>query len=235
MDAQGQEGVGIGVGEPELVAVHPPGHPIVAGAVGEGLPGVRIAGERVTDPRGRRHLLAGQGHPAVRIEAAEPGEVPQGRIDPSVEHSHTVLIGGDEGVAFGADPRPQQTRHQRLHALAGDLLAHPAEDVGLTRAVLEGPAVIGLRLKSGEEVIHPDARGLPLRLGPADRLLDLPDLGLRVEVVLGEPDARAHVEDVAHARPGIAGGGELGNVVGDRASRIEIPGADEVAGDGADE
>ena len=221
--------------EPELVVIRPARHPVVSGTIGECLTHILGGGERIADPCRRSHLLPGQRQTSVGVDKAEPGEIAQRRVDAAVEHPDPVLIGGDDGILFGTDPRPQHPRHERLHALTGDLLAHPPEHIGLARPVFEDPAVLGLRLERGEELIHADARVLPLRLGPADRLLDLPDLGLRVEVVLGEADARTHIEDMAHGRPGVAGLGELGHIVGDQAVRVEVTGTDEDTGDGADE
>ena len=47
---------------------------------------------------------------------------------------------------------------------------------------------------------------------PADRLLEQPHLGVGIEVVLGELDARAHVEQVPHGRAGVPADPELGDV-----------------------
>ena len=55
----------------------------------------------------------------------------------------------------------------------------------------------------------------------AGKLVDLPDVGVTVGVVLHEPDPAAHVEDVAHGRAGVAAAGEFGDEVGDRPVGVE--------------
>jgi hypothetical protein len=83
-----------------------------------------------------------------------------------------------------------------------------------------------------QEPVQP-TRLVGVRAVPADPLIQPPDVGLRVGVLLQEPDAAAHVQHVPHGGAGVAAGRQFGNVAGHQAVGVELTAVDERGGHAA--
>jgi hypothetical protein len=69
-----------------------------------------------------------------------------------------------------------------------------------------------------------------VRAVPADPLIQPPDVGLRVGILLTEPDAATHVQHVAHRGAGVAAGRQFGNVAGHQVVGVKLAAVDEHGG-----
>ncbi len=146
-------------------------------------------------------------------------------------HGHAEAIVQQAGVVFGSHRRPDQLGHEPGHRLAGRSLAHPSEHVGLRGAVQEAIAVRRLRPQRGQEPVQPS--GLSPRLAPAflrppaDPLVQAPDVGPRVVVLLVEGNPAAHVQHMPHRGAGVPTSGQFRHVTGDLAIGVELAPVDE--------
>ena len=184
VNPQAQQHIPVREGQPELVAVHAAGHPVVVRAEGEGLARVRATGEAVPDP-GRRHdLLTGQrdavprqhrrrtGPGRAASALTPPSNMPSPRASmpmfascsaPSRDHSRSD-ISSRHGAPRPPPRRPSPGRRSRRSGTRTGRRAGPSA------ATSAGTSYI----PSGT---------LSWRAGrPADRLLEHPHLGVRVEV-----------------------------------------------------
>ena len=151
----------------------------------------------------------------VKQHVAEAGHVASRSADSTVVHRGSEPVTGDLGVVLCAHRRPDEGGHQVGHPYAGGALAHPAENVGVRRAVDERAAVRPLRGQRGEIGVQAGALVLA-SWTPADVALDDAHLCVGVLVRLAERDAGAHVEEMSHGGPVITGAGDLRNVLRDR-------------------
>jgi hypothetical protein len=238
VDAQAQQHVAECAGpEPELVAVPAAGEGRLGRGGGERAAHVGVDGPTLPEPARRDDPAQACGSPGsvrdrspVQQHLAEPGHVADGGAQPAVVHRGAQAVVQQVGVVLGAHRRPDQRGDQLGHGLPGGALAHPAQHVGFGGPVQEPGAVRRLGGQRGQEPVQ--ATGLlpvALRL-PADPLIQPPDVGLRVGVLLTEPDPAAHVQHVPHGGAGVAAGGEFGDVVGDRAVGVEQAVVDEHGG-----
>ena len=152
----------------------------------------------------------------VEQHLAEAGHVASRSADSTVVHRGSEPVTGDLGVVLCAHRRPDEGGHQLGHPYAGGALAHPAENVGVRRAVDERAAVRPLRGQRGEIGVQAGAL-VVASWTPAHVALDDAHLGVGVLVCLAERDAGAHVEEVSHGGPVVTGAGDLRNVLRDRA------------------
>ena len=150
--------------------------------------------------RPRDHRIAPD-HAVVNQHLPEPGQVAGGRGDAAVVDGGTQRIAGDLAVPFGPHRLPDQRRDQVRHPGPAGPLAHPAEHVGVGRAVgnsppcgRPGPGWSGRRMR-------PRVAGL--RRAPAHRALHHPDLGVQLGVGLAERHPGPHVEQMADGGPGV--------------------------------
>ena len=150
----------------------------------------------------------------VEQHLAEAGHVAGRGADSTVVHRGSEPVAGDLGVVLCAHRGPDKGGHQVGHPDAGGPLAHPAQNVGVRRAVDERAAVGPLGGQRGEIGVQADALALG-RWTPAHVALDDTYLGIGVLVGLAERDAGAHVEDVSHRGPVVPGAGDLRNVLRD--------------------
>jgi hypothetical protein len=238
VDAQAQQHVAEGARpEPELVAVPAAGEGRLGRGGGECAAHIGVDGPALPEPARRDDPAQACGSPGpvrdrspVQQQLAEPGHVADGGAQPAVVHRGTQAVVQQVGVVLGAHRRPDQGRDQLGHGLPGGAFAHPAQHVGFGGPVQEAGPVRRLGGQRGQEPVQ--AAGiLPVPLGlPADPLIQPPDVGLRVGVLLEEPDPAAHVQHVPHGGAGVAAGGEFGDVVGDRAVGVEQTAVDEHGG-----
>ena len=147
--------------------------------------------------------------PPSRNRDAEAGQVAQRGVDPAVEHPGAELVDADRGIGFGADLAPQQvgTSARASDSPEAASQTQPSMSVSQERYSKAPPWAVFCRsvIRYGYMPVGPGAAGGR----PADGLLQHPHLGERVQVVLGELDARAHVQQVAHRGPGVAGVGQF--------------------------
>jgi hypothetical protein len=237
VDTQAEQHVAVGAGpEPELVAVPAAGEGQLGRRRGERGTDVGVHGPAVAEPA-RRHHPAGARGPVwddspVQQQLPEPGHVAGGGAQAPVVHGCAPAVMQQAGVVLGAHRRPHQRGDQLGHGPAGRALAHPAQHVGLGRAVQEPAPVRRLGAQRGQEPVQP--AGLAgVRAVPADPLIQAPDIGLRIGVLLTEPDPAAHVQHVPYGGAGVAAGRQFGNVAGDGAAGVELAAVDEHGGHAA--
>jgi len=238
VDAQAEQHVAICAGpEPELVAVPAAGERRLGRRRGERRTHVGVHSPAVAEPA-RRYDTAGAPGPVgdnspVQQQLAEPGHVTGGGAQAPVVHGGAQAVMQQAGVVLGAHRRPHQRGDQLGHGPAGRALAHPAQHVGLGRAVQEPAPVRRLGRQRRQEPVQP-TRFVGVRAVPADPLIQPPDVGPRVGILLQEPDPAAHVQHVPHGGAGVAAGRQFGNVAGHQAVGVELTAVDERGGHAAD-
>jgi hypothetical protein len=234
VDTQAEQHVAVGAGpEPELVAVPAAGERGLGRRGGERRSNVGVHGPAVTEPA-RRYDAAGAPGPVgdnspAQQQLTEPGHVTGGGAQAPVVHGDAQAVMQQAGVVLGAHRRPHQRGDQLGHGPAGRALTYPAQHVGLGRAVQEPAPVRRLGRQRGQEPVQP-ARLAGVRAVPADPLIQPPDVGLRVGILLQEPDAAAHVQHVPHGGAGVAAGRQFGNVAGHQPVGVEVAAVDEHGG-----
>src|SRR5262249_24758776 len=112
----------------------------VLGTVAGG-PGVSVAVERdVVDPAFRNDRRAAA-RASLHQQLADAGQIAHRRAYAARAARGAQAIHRDVGAARGAEGPPEQLGHQICISLAGRALDDPAEQVGVRRDVVEGPAV----------------------------------------------------------------------------------------------
>jgi hypothetical protein len=237
VDAQAKQHVAVGAGpEPELVAVPAAGERGLGRRGGECRANVGVHGPAVAEPAWRYDTAGAPGpvgdNSPLQQQLAEPGHVTGGGAQAPVVHGGAQPVMQQAGVVLSAHRRPYQRGDQLGHRPAGRALAHPAQYVGLGRAVQEPAPVRRLGRQRGQEPVQP-ARLAGVRTVPADPLIQPPDVGPRVGILLQEPHAAAHVQHVAHGGAGVAADRQFGHVAGHRAVGVELTAVDEHGGHAA--
>ena len=128
--------------EPELVAVPAAGEKRLGVRGRERRPDIGVDGAGLGQPLLGHHGLFADDS-VVEQQLPEPRQVPGVRRHSTVVDRGTDCVAGDVGVELGAHRLPDQRRDQVGHPRARGTLAHPAEHVGVCRAVDERPAVRG--------------------------------------------------------------------------------------------
>jgi hypothetical protein len=238
VDAQAEQHVAVRAGpEPELVAVPAAGKRPLGRGRGERRADIGVHGPSVAQPA-RRNDPPGPPGPVrdqspVQQHLAEPGHVPGGGAQAPVVHGGAQAVMQQPGVVLGAHRRPHQRGDQLGHRPAGRAFADPAQHVGLGRAVQEPAPVRRLGRQRGQEPVQP-ARLAIVGAVPADPLIQPPDVGGRVGVLLEEGGPAAHVQHVPDGGAGVAAGRQLGNIAGHQVVGVELTAVDEHGGHAAD-
>jgi hypothetical protein len=226
--------------EPELVAVPAAGERCLGRRGGERRTHVGVHGPAVAEPAGRDDLAGTPGtvrdRSPVQQHLAEPGHVTGGRAQAPVVDGGTQPVMQQASVVLSPHRRPHQRGDQLGHGPAGRALAHPAQHIRLGRAVQEAAPVRRLGVQGGQEAVQPAglAGRRAVRAGlPVYPLIQLPDVGLRVGVLLQEGDPAAHVQDVPDRGAGVAARGQFRNIGRQQGPGIELTAVDEYGGHAA--
>ena len=219
------------VHDPELVAVVGTARELSrVRRRGERREHVGLGEQRVADPRCGHDLVLAAAS-ALQQELPEPSQVPERAADPTVGHRVTVCVHRDLGVELRAHRPPQLRGDQVGQARAGRALHDPPEHVRQDRAVVERAAVRSLVLE--HRVVRRDVGGerrIRARTPQVDLLVHA-DVRVEVRVILVEPCARPHVQQVPDRAAFERRAGQLGDVRGHGIRRMQEPALDERAAD----
>ena len=208
------------VRDPPHVAVGPARQQLVAG-LGKG--------RRIAAPADIVHGGCGNDLLAVELapvaqHLAKARQVPQAQVQAAACKGRARGVHRHVGILLGAQAAPDALGQQIGHRLAAHARQHPAQRIGVGRAVAEGLAVHAFGLHGLQEFVVAARPGVVLGLGQrVARCRVRPDLGLGVRIVFAEAYARGHVHELAHR--GVAEGRDrqLGHVLRHAARGVELP------------
>src|SRR5262249_25779698 len=169
-------------------------------AAAEGAGAVGSAPDGVLDPC-RWHDVPARYLAALEEQLAEPGDIAERRADAAVGHGISVRVQGDLRIEFGAHRLPEFGGDELMQPRPGRPLDDPGQYVGEDRAVTELPAMRPVVPQCGEVAKRVSRPRLACVRAPQVHPLIGAHVGLRIVIVLVEPRACPHIEQMLDGGP----------------------------------